>query len=62
MPSKLLFDMAEFLFLATDVAATVQWVAMAAELSSWPVSSATAMASPQLRPPVRPTTPEPFPS
>ena len=62
MPSKLLFDVAEFLLLATDVAATVQEVATATELSSWPVSSATAMALPQLQPLVRPTTPELSPS
>ena len=56
MPSKLLFDMVEFLFLATDVVAAVRWAAMAAELSSWLVSSATAAALPQPLPPVQPTT------
>ena len=62
MHSKLLFDKVEFLLLATDVAATVQEWATATELSSWLVSSATALALPQPQPAVRPTTPELFPS
>ena len=62
MPSKLLFGKAELLLLATDMAATVREWSTATELSSWLVSSATAMASPRPQPVVRPTTPELFPS
>ena len=61
MLSKPLSDMG-VLLLATDVAAMVWWAATAAELNNWPVSSATAAAVPQPRPPVRSTTLEPFPS
>ena len=61
--SKRLFDMADFLFLAVDLAVAAGLAAMAAELSSWLGSWATTAAlrlRQQLLPP--PTTPVLSPS